>query len=203
MYDIDNVSMLLILCPFCAAVDHQSVMVKHEPNNHRVRTEQAQAQYDARLAAYNSGSRRRQSLHKLPMMKAACVCSAQHHWGNIKGGNCWECRSAYAADPMWLFAPRAGCVTCNCNCNALFNVEDLSMIQRAIVDGIDGKTAAGSLAVKQPTISTYQVMQLHTATNILFLQAIWPTLYLRLGKDSIAVSRGSSSNQASIASTSK
>jgi hypothetical protein len=91
--------------------------------------------------------------NKLPKMKAACVCSAQHHRGNIEGGNSRECRSAYTADPMGMFAPRTGCVTCNCDCLALFNIEDHAMIQREIAGGI--LKPAGPIGIKQPPISTY------------------------------------------------
>jgi hypothetical protein len=204
-YHVDSVTEVALFCPFCAADGHQSTMVVYEATLHQTKTAQAKAEFADHMATYNNLTQQQQRSTKpppckLPKMKAACICVVQHNLGNIEGGNCRDCCSAYELNPMALLAPRSYCAVCKCTCNALFPIDEIAVIERAIKDGIDGKGKPS--AVKQPPISMYQVLRLHTATNILFLQTIWQTLYRCSGTVSIAASLDSSSNRGSFASIS-
>jgi hypothetical protein len=139
----------------------------------------AQQEFNAHVAAWNSLSKqakqgKKPPRNKVPKMKAACIRSAQHNRGNIDGGNCRECRLVYVMDPMGMFTPRTSCVTCHCACKALFPADELHIIEQAIASGI--LETAGTLADKQPPISTYQ-QQLQTATNNFNLQTTWGILF--------------------------
>jgi hypothetical protein len=148
------------------------MMVVFEPADHEAKMAAQQQQYDERLAAWNALTAQQQTGKKaprnqLPKMKVACLCAAQHNHGNIDGGNCRECRMHSAG------LLRIDCAICQCQCRALFPIEEVAMIKRAIVAGIDGKSTEPPAV--DPTTSTLHILLLSSSNTFFTFQTIWAT----------------------------
>jgi hypothetical protein len=101
-----------------------------------------QAEHKAELAAFEHLPAAQRANKKKPKRKTvkqivACVCTLNHHKGNVDGTGCRECTSRRAEDPLFM-AGRQPCHTCSCYCTALFPLDEANTISKYLQDEKDG-----------------------------------------------------------------